>query len=353
MKTKILVVGMTYNYGGIETNIYNIFKFLHKKYQFGFIKRSNKHIAFEDIFINHNCSIHKLTSYYINEKRYIDELIEVIKANAYKIVYCNFSSYKIAKIVKEIATRTNAKIIIHSHNITKHFPQNFFKDLNIKKMLLKYGDVFISCSNESAKSFFGKKILNCERYTQLNNLIDVDKFQFNTEKRCQIRKDLGIDNVLVLGNVGKISKNKNQKFVIKLVKKLNSTGIKTKGLFVGLVNNAPNNKDIIYTGMVSNVEDYMCAMDIFVFPSKTEGFGISVIEAQLMGLPVFASDKVPSITKISNLIKYLSLKGNKNNWIKSIMEIINRSKTRINIEYNNEIIVNKLIEIIEGVLSYG
>ena len=44
--------------------------------------------------------------------------------------------------------------------------------------------------------------------------------------------------------------------------------------------------DIIKTDRVNHVEKYTSAMDVFVLPSYREGFGMSVIEASAMGVPV-------------------------------------------------------------------
>jgi hypothetical protein len=52
-------------------------------------------------------------------------------------------------------------------------------------------------------------------------------------------------------------------------------------------------KYVIMTGNVSNVGEYMSAMDVFVFPSLYEGMPLAMVEAQTNGLPCCISDKIP------------------------------------------------------------
>ena len=76
-------------------------------------------------------------------------------------------------------------------------------------------------------------------------------------------------------------KNDNKDYFEKLLKK-----IKDYNLF---------NRVEIQTGFVENIDEYINSSDIFLFPSKAEGLGTPLLEAQICGVPV-----------ISNLIKNIT-----------------------------------------------
>ncbi len=40
------------------------------------------------------------------------------------------------------------------------------------------------------------------------------------------------------------------------------------------------------------VTKFLDAMDVFMFPSRSEGFGLSLLEAEANGLPCVVSDKI-------------------------------------------------------------
>ena len=44
-----------------------------------------------------------------------------------------------------------------------------------------------------------------------------------------------------------------------------------------------------FTGYADNVEEYLSASDIFVYPSENEALGVAIVEAMACGLPVVAS----------------------------------------------------------------
>ena len=87
-------------------------------------------------------------------------------------------------------------------------------------------------------------------------------------------------------------------------------------------------------GNVSNVGDYLNAMDAFIFPSLFEGFGTVVIEAQCSGLPVLASNSIPKETKVTELQSFMSLNDSATEWANQIYSML-ISNTRK--DYSNDI----------------
>ena len=101
----------------------------------------------------------------------------------------------------------------------------------------------------------------------------------------------------VVGFVGRLGKEKGCNELFKAFSVIKKDFPKAKLLFVGPIEKEDTMDsdmlkyffecdDIINTDRVSNVERYMSAMDVFVLPSYREGFGMSVVEAAAMEVPV-------------------------------------------------------------------
>ena len=106
---------------------------------------------------------------------------------------------------------------------------------------------------------------------------------------------------IVVGFVGRLGREKGCNELFTAFKRIKEQYPNLKLLFVGPIEKEDtietdileyfrNCGDIIKTDRVSNVEKYISAMDIFVLPSYREGFGMSVIEASAMGVPVIVTE---------------------------------------------------------------
>ena len=134
--------------------------------------------------------------------------------------------------------------------------------------------------------------------------IDLHKFDISNREmyRQTIRGELGIsDEAFVFGFVGRINKDKGIKELFEAFRIMLETKENIYLILVGsderpayfevyLNKWADENRNIIFAGHSDKVEQYLSAMDCFVLPSYREGFGLSVIEAEAMGLPVIVTD---------------------------------------------------------------
>lgn len=106
---------------------------------------------------------------------------------------------------------------------------------------------------------------------------------------------------LLIGHVGKMIPERDQKTLINAFYQVHSEFQNTKLVFVGegpvrpdlelLVEKLGLERDVIFIGATRAVGDYLSAFDIYVNPTLDEGFGIAVVEAMLSKLPVILSDK--------------------------------------------------------------
>jgi glycosyltransferase involved in cell wall biosynthesis len=59
-----------------------------------------------------------------------------------------------------------------------------------------------------------------------------------------------------------------------------------EAMLKGMAEGLPN---VFFTGQVDNVGDYMAALDVFIYPSRHEGLGSTLLDALEFGLPIVAT----------------------------------------------------------------
>jgi glycosyltransferase EpsF len=90
------------------------------------------------------------------------------------------------------------------------------------------------------------------------------------------------------------------------------------------IDNAGCRGRFMLAGIRKDIERFMLASDILLFPSRGEGLGMVAIEAQAAGLPVLASTAVPRECVVSDeLIRFLEVSEDPKQWVDAIEEILN------------------------------
>lgn len=171
---------------------------------------------------------------------------------------------------------------------------------------------YFACSEHAGEWLFGKRVLKEGKITVIKNAIDVDKFKYDAIMRDKMRKKLGVKDKIVFGHVGRFAKQKNHDFLIDVFFDIYQKRKDVVLLLIGegsleekIKEKVKEKKldDVVkFLGTKENVNDYMQAMDIFLFPSLYEGLGIVLVEAQCSGLMCVASTEVPKEVELTQNI---------------------------------------------------
>lgn len=257
---------------------------------------------------------------------------KLLYSNKYDVVYINIYHALSIMYAWDASNAGVQNRIVHSHNnglrnsCTK--PLKMILHNICKKFFSGYITSQLACSAEAANFMF----TNDTEWKWIPNGINLDKFCFNEMKRRLMRENLKIkENTVLIGNVGRLCYQKNQRFLLELSSKLRGTCDDFILLLVGSGEDEKALKDltkelkiedkIVFYGNSNDIVSLYCAMDIFVLPSHFEGLGIVAIEAQAMGLPVLCSNYVPKEAMITGLIESLAIDDNTEPWENRIKEI--------------------------------
>lgn len=144
------------------------------------------------------------------------------------------------------------------------------------------------------------------------NGINTAHFDPNTVLTDDLKKEYHItESDTVFGFVGRLAGDKGINELVEAFENILKQNKNCKLLLVGMfeedldplqpktITAIKNNSNIIHAGFQKDIRPFLAIMDIFVFPSYREGFGVSIMEAQAMGVPVISSD----ITGCNEIIK--------------------------------------------------
>ena len=358
----LTIVTSHFDTGGITKIILNYYKNLNKKeFKMDFVVTNKLPENIKKEFNANNSKYYVLESRKRNIFKYLKQLEKIIKDGKYQIVHAHGNS---ATLFLEMyaAYKANCKVrIAHSHNTTC---THKFIDKLLRPLFYKYCNYRFACGELAGKWLYSGK-----DFFVIPNGNDIKKFSFDLKKRNEMRKMYNLENKRVFGHVGRFNEQKNQQFIINIFYQYLQKNKNSKLVLIGSGMNYEKIKDlvkelkieeyVIFTGEIDNVEDWINACDLMLLPSRYEGFPVVLVEWQISGLPCIVSDRVSRETKLTDLVKFVSL-DEPTKWIelmsdtdisrreeKSQVAVQNIIKQGFDIVENTKLLENKYREFID------
>lgn len=348
---------------GLETMIMNYYRHIDRsKIQFDFLTHRPYRSDYDDeieamggkIYYAPRLYPQNYPAYFRYMKKFFKEHPE------YKVIHSHIDSMSYLPLLA--AKKAGVPIrIAHSHNTSIDRDWKYLLKQYYRLRITSVANVYFACGREAGEFLFpGKKSV------YIPNAIEVAKFLYNEEIREKKRNELGWGGRFVVGHVGRLSYQKNHKFLINIFREIyavDSTAllvlvgigekeleIKKQIVSLGLDNN------VLFLGNRSDVNELYQGMDVFVMPSFFEGIPVVGIEAQFSGLPCIFSDKVPDQVKFSSKVNFLSLDTNPKEWAETVLKYktVKRgldsqiiSNSEYNIDNAHSILVDKYTELLK------
>lgn len=266
-----------------------------------------------------------------NPVRYALDLRRLVSEHGpYDILHVHGSSFSgllTLALAKQIGIPAT---IVHSHNdVLPHIINHgYFYRAYVAGVLKAYralADHGFAASVLAAKSMFGAGWELDRRWQLLYYGVDLKPFA--VPKDPALRGQLGIPHeAFVIGHVGRFHEQKNHDFIINVITELMAREPHVHCLLIG---DGPLRGEITAAINRRNLQDHftfvldtlavpaymISVMDCFLFPSRYEGLGLVVVEAQAAGLACVISDRVPSEAIVNPaLVRVLPLEKSAAEW---------------------------------------
>ncbi len=325
------------NFGGVSSFLYNVYTHIDReKIQFDFLSPNKTTYGIHRKEIEEmGGRIYELE---ITEKglwgkiKLYKKLTFFLIEHRYTIVHINSGNFFFNLFAVKAARRAGVRHrIVHSHttgdtNSTKIKGVLFSL---LKPILVKYATNLYACSVDAAEYMFSLDTYRKGNVKIVKNGINVNRFRYDATIRKQYRENLGVSDFFVIGNVARLTPQKNQKYVLKIFRKIVEMEPNSVLLLVGdgelekeledYSNLLGISDKIMFLGVKKDVENYYQAMDVFLFPSLYEGLGIVLLEAQISGLPCFINKNLPIDVDVTNLVRRLSIDEDPKVWSEEIV----------------------------------
>lgn len=328
MKKALMVSCEGLGRGGVQAVMMSIVRNLRSEYDFDMLLFTNAVRYYDEEFLSYGGKILRVPfynggnrirrklDYYIRGNSLYRRIYKVMQENGpYDVIHCNnvYESALCLKAAKELGVPVR---IVHMHVCDMASPLRNLFDTHYLKGILRDATARIACSREA-----GTAMYRGNAFTPVPNAYNDDRF--DKTKYPKLEK-----KALLLSQIGFFESNKNQEFSLQILKSLRNMGADARLSLVGFGPGLDKLEALARELEVTPYVDFLIAdadtpellsrSAAFLLPSKKEGFGIVLVEAQAMGVHCYVSSNVPQDANVGGCT-YLPLEDGAQAWAKAIL----------------------------------
>lgn len=285
--------------------------------------------------------------------RNMDNLEKIVAKGRYDVVHYHKTDF--SGVFFKIAARYGVPVRIdHSHSTQGGISYSlavilrgiYHRWINIRR-IRKYATTLLACSEEAGRFAFGLLWKKMHPADMVYCGIHVEQFRQSQDKsiRQALCKQYGIpEDAVVIGTLGRLSFQKNQEFSVRVFAEL-ATRNPHVVLFLGgggrehdeygnmvkgIARQHGVGDRVFIPGSCSNATELFCQLfDVFLMPSRFEGFGIVFIEAVAAGLHTVCSDVITKdiVERIPDRFTPLALSDSPHRWADAIEAGLKKRQT--------------------------
>lgn len=227
----------------------------------------------------------------IDNYRYIVERHPYIVKDVFDcaISYHGQSPERLLNLIYRIHSRKKA-VWIHGE---MSFPEDQCR--RMEKYYRKM-DQYFFVSKPTKDAFIQKINIDPTKTTVYYNRLNGQEI---IEKSQEVMEDVFPEETVNLLTVGRVSPEKGQDMIPKIVRDLNDKGYAVRWYIIGggpnlnklkeLIKKANVSDEVVLLGVKNNPYPYMKACDIYIQPSYTEGYSTTICEAGILGKAIIGT----------------------------------------------------------------
>ncbi|KAB8287248.1 glycosyl transferase family 1 [Bifidobacterium ramosum] len=258
--------------------------------------------------------------------RFVKEVGAFFKQHGseYDIVHCQMpnSAFCVLRDAKKAGIKHR---VLHSHlnNSSDKFLHRV-RNMPLNAIGKLYATDRLACSEDAGRFLFGNK-----PFTVIRNGIPIEQFAYNPDRSNRLRAELGIGlDDPVIGCVGRMVKQKNYPFAVKVFAQFLNRRPDAKLVFIGdgtdraeleqVIHDEGVAASVLLLGVREDIDQLYSMFDVFFMPSLYEGLPVSCVEAQAAGLPCVYSMDVPHESDITGTGTFVDRSADLSEWVKAL-----------------------------------